>query len=91
MKIPDVPVWIVGALALFGGVWFLTWHRYENDPEDNDWLNPHQPPAMVAMPQIPAHGTCSPMSCNTGFRSRCYPDVLATAREVISEFMDGDD
>lgn len=84
MKIPDVPVWLVGAIAVFGGLWFLTWHGYSRDDADESWLDPEQPPAMVAMPLIPGvHGSGSPMSCNQGFRSRCYPDVLATAQEAL--------
>lgn len=84
MKIPEVPVWIVGAIAVFGSLAFLTWHSYSRDDDDETWLDPEQPPAMVAMPLIPGvHGVGSPMSCNTGFRSRCYPDVLASARDVL--------
>lgn len=84
MKIPEVPVWVVGGLTLFGGLWFLTWHSYARDDEDEQWLDPGQPPAMVTLPLTPgAHGTASPMSCNAGFRSRCYPDILATAQEAL--------
>lgn len=91
MKLPQLPMWIILGIALFGGVWFLSWHRWANDPDDEAWLDPGQPPAQVMLPLVPAaHGTGSPMSCNTGFRSRCYPDVLATAKQVIAEAMDGD-
>lgn len=84
MKNVNVPIWIVAGVALFGGLWFLTWHRYANDDADESWLDPGQPPAQVALPLTPgAHGTASPMSCNTGFRSRCYPDVLATAQAAL--------
>lgn len=84
MKLPEVPVWLLLGAAVFGGVWFLTWHSYANDDADEEWLDPGQPPAMVALPLTPgAHGTGTPMSCNTGFRSRCYPDVLATARAAL--------
>lgn len=84
MKIPEVPVWAVGGLAVMGGLWFLTWHSYARDDADDAWLDPGQPPAQVGLPLVPlAHGVASPMSCNTGFRSRCYPDLLATARQVL--------
>lgn len=84
MKIPEVPVAVVLALALFGGLWFLTWHKFANDDADEHWLDPGQPPQMVGLPLVPgAHGTSSPMSCNTGFRSRCYPDLLQVAGDAI--------
>ena len=87
-----VPIQIVIGVALLASLGFLVWHQYATDPEDDAWLDPGQPPAQVMLPLVPAaHGTASPMSCNTGFRSRCYPDLLATAREVIAEVMDGDD
>ncbi len=86
-----VPMWIVGTAAVMGSLWFLTWHRYACDDADEAWLDPGQPPAQVTLPLVPAaHGVSSPMSCNSGFRSRCYPDVLATAKEVISEVMGGE-
>lgn len=89
MKIPEVPVFVVAVLALGGGLWFLTWHSYARDDADEQWLDPGQPPAMVALPLTPgAHGTASPMSCNQGFRSRCYPDLLATAQEALRGVMD---
>lgn len=84
MDIRNPPMWLLGGIVILGGVTFLTWHSYSQDPDDEAWLDPGQPPAAVAMPLAPAHGTGSPMSCNQGFRSRCYPDVLATATALIS-------
>lgn len=86
MKIPEVPVLVVLGVATFGGLWFLTWHRFANDDGDESWLDPGQPPAQVGLPLVPGvHGTSSPMSCNTGFRERCYPDVLAAAKDAMRE------
>lgn len=84
MKITEMPMWVLGFVAVMGGLGFLAWHSYARDDDDEAWLDPGQPPAQVALPLIPAgHGSGSPMSCNTGFRSRCYPDVLATAQAVL--------
>lgn len=84
MKVPEIPMVVVGALAVFGGLWFLTWHAYARDDADEQWLDPGQPPAMATLPLVPgAHGTGNPMSCNQGFRSRCYPDLLAEARLML--------
>lgn len=84
----DVPIWLVAGITVFGGIWFLSWHQFANDDADESWLDPGQPPQMVALPLAPGvHGTSSPMSCNVGFRSRCYPDLLATAKEAIREVL----
>ena len=84
MKIAEVPMWLLGGIVVFGGIGYLTWHSYARDPDDEAWLDPGQPPAQVALPLTPAsHGAGAPMSCNTGFRSRCYPDVLATASALL--------
>ncbi len=84
MQIRDTPMWVVGGVAVLGCVGFLTWHSYARDPDDDVWLDAGQPPAQVALPLVPlAHGAGSPMSCSTGFRSRCYPDVLATAQAAL--------
>lgn len=81
----NVPMQVVAGLALLGAVGFLTWHRYASDPEDDAWLDPCQPPAQVALPLAPGvHGSGSPMSCNVGFRSRCYPDVMASLAAAVS-------
>jgi hypothetical protein len=77
-------MWLVAGFALVGGVAFLTWHAYAQDPDDEAWLDPQQPPTAVAIPMVSAHGSGPPMSCSTGFRSRCYPDVLASAHALIS-------
>lgn len=80
----NVPIQIVAALGVLGALGFLTWHRYACDPEDDAWLDPGQPPAQVALPLAPGvHGSGSPMSCNVGFRSRCYPDVMATLTAAV--------
>lgn len=83
MSVRDVPLWLVGGVAVLASLGFLTWHKFANDPDDDAWLDPGQPPAQVALPLVPAHGSASPMSCNTGFRSRCYPDVLATVEATV--------
>jgi hypothetical protein len=83
VNIRSVPGWLVGAVAVMAGLGYLTWHKFANDDSDEAWLDPGQPPAQVALPLVSAHGSASPMSCNTGFRSRCYPDVLATAEAVL--------
>lgn len=83
MKITEVPMWVLGFVAVMGGLGFLTWHGYARDDGDEAWLDPGQPPAQVALPLTPAHGSGSPMSCTTAFRSRCYPDVLATAQAAL--------
>lgn len=84
MDVRNVPMWLLGGLAVFGGIGFLTWHSFARDDDDDAWLDPGQPPVQVALPLTPAaHGGGSPMSCTTGFRSRCYPDVLATASAVL--------
>lgn len=84
MKITEVPVWVVGLVVALGALGFLTWHSFATDPDDEQWLDPGQPPAQVMLPLVPAqHGGGPPMSCNTGFRSRCYPDVLATAQMLL--------
>lgn len=76
-------MWLVSGVIVVGCIGFLTWHSYARDPEDEAWLDPGQPPAQVALPLTPAHGGGSPMSCNVGFRSRCYPDVLATTAAAL--------
>lgn len=82
--IRDVPMWLVAGLVAMAGLGFLTWHTYARNPDDEQWLDPGQPPAQVALPLVPlAHGTGSPMSCNVGFRSRCYPDAMAAASAVL--------
>jgi hypothetical protein len=78
-QIREVPMWLLGGVVVLAGLGFLTWHGYARDPDDEAWLDPGQPPAQVALGLVPAHGAGSPMSCNTGFRSRCYPDVMAAA------------
>lgn len=84
MEIKSVPGFIVAGVVGLACLGFLTWHSYARDPDDEAWLDPGQPPTMVALPLVPlAHGAGSPMSCNTGFRSRCYPDVLATAAAAL--------
>jgi len=84
MKIPEVPILVVAGVAVFGGLAFLTWHSFANDDADESWLDPGQPPAMVAMPLVPGvHGSASPMSCNEAFRGRCYPDVLASVVDAV--------
>lgn len=83
MKIDSVPGWLVGGVAVMAGLGFLTWHKFANDDSDEAWLDPGQPPAQVALPLVSAHGGGSPMSCNGGFRSRCYPDVMASAEAVL--------
>ena len=53
MKIPQPPevsYVLLLAVVLFGGLWFLTWHSYARDSDDEQWLDPEQPPAMVALP-----------------------------------------
>lgn len=85
MKIPEVPMWVFGGVIVLGCLGFLTWHSYARDDDDERWLDPGQPAAQVALPLVGAsHGCGSPMSCNTGFRSRCYPDVLAQASAMLS-------
>lgn len=83
MKITKVPMWAVSGVIVLGCVGFLAWHSYARDPEDEAWLDPGQPPAQVALPLTSAHGSGSPMACSTGFRSRCYPDTLATASAAL--------
>ena len=83
MEIRAVPMWIVAGVAVMASLGFLTWHKFTNDDSDEAWLDPGQPPAQAALPLVPAHGTCSPMSCNTGFRSRMYPDVMATLSATV--------
>jgi hypothetical protein len=84
MKISEVPMWVVGGVVVLGGLGFLAWHSYARDDDDEAWLDPGQPPAQVALPLVPlSHGNGSPMSCNGAFRSRCYPDVMATASAVL--------
>lgn len=86
-RVKNMPMLLLFGGALFGGLWFLTWHSYARDDDDLQWLDPGQPPAQVLLPLVPAqHGTYSPMSCNGAFRSRCYPDLLCTVRELL----DGD-
>lgn len=88
MKITEAPMWLIGGVVALGALGFLAWHSYARDDEDETWLDPGQPPAQVMLPLTPAsHGSGSPMSCNTGFRSRCYPDVLATAEAVLKGAM----
>lgn len=88
MNIRDVPMWVVGGVVVMGGLAFLAWHGYARDGDDEQWLDPGQPPAQVTLPLVPlAHGSGSPMSCNQGFRSRCYPDVMATADAVMKGAM----
>lgn len=88
MRITAVPMWLVGGVGVLACLGFLTWHSYARDPDDEVWLDPGQPPAQAALPLTPgAHGTGSPMSCNAGFRSRCYPDVLATASAMLKGAM----
>lgn len=84
MEIRAVPMWLVAGVAVVGGIAFLTWHGYARDPDDEQWLDPGQPPAQVALPLVPlAHGCGSPMSCNDAFRGRSYPDVMATLSAVV--------
>lgn len=84
MDVRNMPMWVIGGVAFMAALGYLTWHTYARDPDDDQWLDPGQPPAMVALPLVPlAHGTGSPMSCNGGFRGRCYPDVLATAAAMV--------
>lgn len=84
MEIRSVPGLVVALVIGLGCIGFLTWHSYARDPDDDAWLDPGQPPAQVGLPLVPlAHGCGSPMSCNTGFRSRAYPDVLATAQAAL--------
>lgn len=40
-------VWIF--LSLIIGLSVLVWHRFGQDPEDANWLDPGQPPINVAM------------------------------------------
>ena len=87
MNIRNVPGWLVGSAAVMAGLGYLTWHKYANDDSDEQWLDPGQPPSQVALPLVSAHGSASPMSCNQGFRSRCYPDLLATAQAVLKGAM----
>lgn len=81
---PELGPVLLLAAALFGGLWFLAWHSYARDEDDQEWLDPGQPPAQVAMMLVPGqHGSGRQVDCATGFRSRCYPDLLQTARAAI--------
>jgi hypothetical protein len=80
----DAPGWIIGTVVALMGLWFLTWHAYARDEEDDAWLDPGQPPVALAMPLAPAaHGGGTPMSCNDAFRSRCYPDTLQVCLQAL--------
>lgn len=80
----DVPMWVVAGVVMVAGVGFLAWHSYARDDNDETWLDPEQPPAQVMLPLAPlTHGLGAPMDCGGAFRSRCYPDVLATAAALL--------
>lgn len=57
-------------LALFV-VWVVG--QYVNDPHDNDWTDPHQPPPMVP----PMFGPSCGRQQRSTPRSKCYPASLA--------------
>jgi hypothetical protein len=86
VRVDQLPMWVIGGVLVFGGLGFLAWHSYARDSDDQQWLDPQQPPAQVMLPLVPlAHGSGAPMACGDAFRGRCYPDVLATLAAVIGE------
>ena len=85
MQVRQVPLTVVAGLAVLGSVGFLAWHQFARDDNDEAWLDPGQPPAQMALPLVPLqHGCGSPMSCSQGFRSRGYPDTMATLSAVVA-------
>ena len=62
--------------AVVGLVLFVVWvwGQYNNDPTDNGWTDPHQPPPMVP----PMFGpSCGRQERSTP-RSKCYPGSLSS-------------
>lgn len=88
-KLKAVPPLAWLGLVLVAGLGVLAWHRYALDDQDTDWTGAKETPAplMAALPLTPGqHGSGTPMSCNTGFRSRSYPvSLTASESSVIGE------
>lgn len=86
----DVPPWAWVVLTAVLGVGALAYHKYAQDDTDTDWTQARdsQPPMRAPYPNSP--GTESPgrpMGVSAAFRSRAYPDSLASADfSIIGEF-----
>lgn len=81
------PVAWLGAAFLLGWAG-LAWHRYSLDKDDRDWTTPSeiQPQVEGIYSPTPGPGTGRPMDTSAGFRSRGYPDNLASAAfSIIGE------
>ena len=86
MGVKEIPAWGWVALVLATGTAYLTWHRYANDDQDQDWTTPKetQPPTQLtelAAGTGPASGRA--ITCTQGFRGRRYPSSLTEDPESL--------
>lgn len=68
-------VWMALAVVVAGAV--LIWHKFGQDPEDTNWLDPGQPPINVGVDfntTIPGQSWTAPGAPDTGRRAtKPYP------------------
>lgn len=49
-RLKAIPPWVWLLLVAVGGTVVMIWHRYYQDDQDRDWLDPQQPPVNVTIP-----------------------------------------
>lgn len=75
-----VPPGIIVLVAVAVGLAVMVWHKFGQDPEDTNWLDPGQPPMSVAVDftsTIAGMSTTVPGAPDGGFKApRCHAKSL---------------